>query len=73
MKFFKNHIFKADELEDPKHKIDEECKHHHCEAQVKAYEDCVKRIEGKQDIHCGSWFTDLKSCIDHCVSFDKFF
>lgn len=69
MKFFQNHIFKADELEDPKHKLDEHCKVEHCQKELKDYEDCVKRIKGKQDVHCGLWFNDLKSCIDHCVSF----
>jgi len=55
-----------EEIVDPKIKIDEECKIHHCQKELFEYEACAKRIQGKEGVTCHVWFCDLKTCIDHC-------
>lgn len=51
----------------PKPAIEEACKPE-CIKQLLAYQQCVKRIEGKPEAHCTGQYFDYWHCVDHCTA-----
>lgn len=57
-----------EEPEDPKGKMEEECRPQ-CAKFVLKYDECAKRVEqdSSGEAHCTGQFFDLQRCIDQCV------
>lgn len=55
------------ELVDPMAAAEKKCEPQ-CANYFIAYQDCSKRIEGKEDAHCIGQYLDFAKCVDHCVS-----
>ncbi|PNH01742.1 Cytochrome b-c1 complex subunit 6, partial [Tetrabaena socialis] len=55
--------------EDPKPKIEEDCKPH-CVKEWAAYKACAERIKSDTtgQAHCSGQYFDFWHCVDHCVS-----
>ncbi|MBA0619938.1 hypothetical protein Godav_005725 [Gossypium davidsonii] len=66
--WFKN-VRADEEPVDQKKYLEEGCKPK-CVKQLRAYEACVKRIEGDESghKHCTGQYFDYWACIDKCVS-----
>ncbi len=57
----------ADEETDPKAAIEEACKPD-CIKPLLAYQQCVKRIEGRPEAHCTGQYFDYWHCVDKCAA-----
>ncbi|GAB2212454.1 hypothetical protein Droror1_Dr00020420 [Drosera rotundifolia] len=58
---------------DPKHYLEETCKPK-CVKPLRAYQACVKRIQGDESghKHCTGQYFDYWSCVDKCVALRLF-
>ncbi|GMH15645.1 hypothetical protein Nepgr_017486 [Nepenthes gracilis] len=58
-----------EELVDPKKYLEETCKPK-CVKPLRAYQACVKRVEGDESghKHCTGQYFDYWSCVDKCVA-----
>jgi hypothetical protein len=60
------HNQQADEVVDPKPKVDASC-HKSCTREFSEYEKCKERIKAKGTGVCEAWHFDYQKCIDACV------
>eukprot|EP01115_Flamella_aegyptia_P002672 TRINITY_DN136795_c0_g1_i1.p1 TRINITY_DN136795_c0_g1~~TRINITY_DN136795_c0_g1_i1.p1 ORF type:complete len:68 (+),score=16.57 TRINITY_DN136795_c0_g1_i1:77-280(+) len=51
-----------------KKKVEEQCRVGKCLKLYQEYQECGKRVEGKEGKHCEPHYWDYLACVDKCVA-----